>query len=334
MTDAELLEQAAAWRAQGLEVALATVVSTWGSSPRPEGSHLVVNGRGELAGSVSGGCVEGAVVTGALAVLAAGRPTRLDFGVTEETALSVGLACGGTIAVWVEPLLPERALAALRAALAAKRPAVVAIDLGGAGSRLVELDGDGEGGALREAARAALAADRSGVWEGPEGPAFLRVYAPPVRLVIVGADHVAQALCALARPLGFEVVVVDPRTAFATEARFPGAELRRAWPDEALAGVGLDRRTAVVTLSHDPKLDEPALAAALRSEAFYVGALGSRKTLPARRERLRAAGVGAPGLERLRAPVGLAIGARTAAEIALSILAEVVAVRRGAQTTA
>jgi xanthine dehydrogenase accessory factor len=221
-------------------------------------------------------------------------------------------------------------LAALRADLAAKRPVVLATDLGSGESHLIHPSGDGGGfePALLAQARQAALDDQSRQWEGPGGPVFLRVYNPPVRLVIVGAVHIAQALAPMASLAGYDVVVVDPRRAFATELRFHGVELSREWPDEALARLGLDRRTAVVTMTHDPKIDDPALAAALRSESFYIGALGSKKTQAARRERLLKQGFDEAALARLHGPVGLPLGAVSTAEIAVSILSEMVACLR------
>ena len=221
------------------------------------------------------------------------------------------------------------------------RTAVLATSLStGAQALLAPFDDDGgplpfEAGLsvdadLVRAVGAAAARDESSTFEGPRGEVFLRVYAPPVRLVVVGAVHVAQHLTVMARTAGFHVVVVDPRRAFASEERFPGAELVHAWPDEALNDLSLDRRTAVVTLTHDPKLDDPALTGALASPAFYVGALGSRRTQGRRLERLAEAGVGESSLQRIHGPVGLPLGARTPGEIAVSILAEVVgALRQG-----
>lgn len=223
-------------------------------------------------------------------------------------------------------------LAALREDLAAKRPVVLAITLGSGESRLIHPTGEAPGvdPALLSAARAAAADDQSRQWEGPGGPVFLRVYNPPVRLVIVGAVHIAQSLAPMAQLAGYQVVVVDPRRAFSTEPRFKGVELSQEWPDEALARLGLTRRTAVVTMTHDPKIDDPALAAALRSEAFYVGALGSKKTQAARRERLAQQGFDEAALARIHGPVGLPIGAVSTAEIAVSILSELVScLRRG-----
>jgi xanthine dehydrogenase accessory factor len=218
-------------------------------------------------------------------------------------------------------------LAALRRDLAAKRPVVLATWLDtGEESLLHPLDpGGGEGDrSLLAEARDAAVRDRSRVVETPRGPVFLRAWNPPVRLVIVGAVHVAQALAPMARLAGYDVVVVDPRRSFAAAERFRGVDLRPEWPAEALERIGLDRRTAVVTMAHDAKIDDPALVAALRSGAFYVGALGSRKTHAARRERLRAEGFGEADLDRIHGPVGLRIGSVSPGEIAVSILAELV----------
>jgi xanthine dehydrogenase accessory factor len=322
----DALRQAAAWLDAGRGVALATVLSTWGSSPRPAGSVLAVNDRLELAGSVSGGCVEGAVAEAAQEVIRDGRAQRLRFGVTDGRAWEVGLACGGTVEIHVvraDPALLARVLEAAEA----RRPVVIVTEL--ESGTAVALDPRAPGDhPLAAAAAQAAALDTSRLEDGPGGPAFLSVVNPPVRVVIVGAVHVAQALAPMARLAGYDVVIVDPRTAFATAARFPGERLVHAWPDAALATEGLDARTAVVTLTHDPKLDDPALAAALRSDAFYVGALGSRKTQAARRERLAEQGLGPATLDRIHGPVGLRIGAVTPGEIAAAILAELVAALR------
>jgi xanthine dehydrogenase accessory factor len=333
VSDAELLGQAADWLEAGRRVALATVLSTWGSAPRPAGSLLAVDEGGAFTGSVSGGCVEGAVVEVARELLRGGAPRLLQFGVTDEKAWSVGLACGGRIEVRVEPACGPL-LRPLLADLAARRPVVLATPLAAGAAFLIHpLDGAPVGepgaepgaGALRLAAREAAARDRSGRWDGPAGPVFLRVFNPPVRLVLVGAVHIAQALAPMARLAGCDVVVVDPRRGFATAERLPGVTLLDGWPDVALARLAPDRRTAVVALTHDPKLDDPALAAALGSEAFYVGALGSRKSHAARCQRLAEAGFGPAAVARVRGPVGLDIGAESPGEIAVAILAELVA---------
>lgn len=309
----DLLALAAAWRDAGRAVALATVVRTWGSSPRRPGSRMVIAADGQFAGSVSGGCVEGAVVEEGLGVLATGQPKLLHYGVTEGQAWAVGLACGGQVEIWVEPL--PAILDELLAARRAKRPVVLATRLDGGGH---ELHSAGEG------VRDVLAADEARVATDAEGVAtFFEPHNPPLRLVLVGAVHIARPLSRLAALVGFEVVVIDPRRAFT----LPDVTRSTRWPDEALAELAPDARTAVVTLTHDPKLDDPALTAALRTDAFYLGCLGSKKTHAARRSRLAAAGFDEAALGRLHGPVGLPIGAVTPEEIALSILAEIVAAR-------
>ncbi|GEJ58903.1 XdhC family protein [Anaeromyxobacter diazotrophicus] len=327
---AEVLERLAAWADAGLGVALAAVMRTWGSAPRRPGSLLGVNARGEFVGSVSGGCVEAAVIEAALEVIAGGGPPRvLDYRVTDERAWQVGLACGGALQVYVER--PGRELVReLLAALAAKEPVVLATEVATGAPRLVRPHAPDPGldPALAQAAREASLRDRTGVVETPGGALFLRAFNPPVRVVLVGAVQIAQALAPMARLAGYDVLVIDPRRAFATEERFPGTALAVEWPDAALARAGLDRHTAVVTLTHDPKLDDPALAAALRSEAFYVGCLGSARTQAGRLERLAAMGFGPGDLARLRGPVGLPIGAVSPGEIAVSILAQLVAALR------
>jgi xanthine dehydrogenase accessory factor len=328
--DSDVLAAARGWREGGLGVALATVVSTWGSGPRPAGSLLAVNGQGAFAGSVSGGCVEAAVIAEARLALADGRPRLLDYGVTNERALEVGLACGGRIRVQVQRLDDGAVLDQLLDAIGARRPVVLAIELARGEAWLVDPLAPDRGlePALVAAAREALQRDASALVECGGAAWFLRAFNPGVRLIIFGAVHVAQALAPMARLAGLEPLVVDTRPAFASEARFAGVPLACDQPDRALARIGLDRRTAVVTLTHRPELDDEALAAALRSEAFYVGALGSRKTQAARRERLRGLGFGDTDLNRIRGPVGLAIGASSPAEIAVSILAELVSVLR------
>lgn len=348
----DVLQQVAAWRREGKGVALATVVRTWGSSPRPAGSQLAVADDGAFVGSVSGGCIEGAVVKEALEVIGGGAARVLTFGVSNESAWEVGLACGGKVRVHVDRVsdradgrvsaradgrVSARApdiIDQLLADRAAKRAAVLASVLPAGAQTIVYPFEDPPDGAasdalaidpaIREAAHTAATRDQSAAVDIGDQEVFLRVYNPPLRLVVVGAVHIAQALCPMAALAGFAITVVDPRTAFASAARFPGVALCTEWPDEALAALALDRRTAVVTLTHDPKLDEPALVEALRSSAFYIGALGSKKTQAARLGRLRAHGIGDQDLARIQGPVGLAIGARSTAEIAVSILAQMI----------
>jgi len=325
VTDAGILEQAAAWLAEGQGVALATVTRTWGSAPRPLGSQLAVSARGEFAGSVSGGCVEAAVVEAGREVIRTGAARRLTFGVTNERAWEVGLACGGTIDVAVARVEGQAALAPLLSDLAGRRLAVAVLDLAAGTGRLLHPEApEAAEDPLLLAAREAARRGRSGPADEPAGHLFLRVYAPPVRLVLVGAVHIAQALAPMARLAGYDPVVVDPRPAFASAARFPGTALLVAWPEPALGRLGVDRHDAVVALSHDPKLDDPALAAALRAGAFYVGALGSKRSHAARCGRLSALGLPPEAVARVRGPVGLDLGAEGPGEIAAAVLAELI----------
>jgi xanthine dehydrogenase accessory factor len=313
-------DAALAWHRQGKGAVLATVIETWGSAPRPVGSQLAISSDAQMAGSVSGGCVEGAVVAEALEALGDGRPRVLEYGVSDDEAFAVGLACGGKIRVMVEPVGagqgPEpELLEALVAAREAREAVVYAVRPDTWERRLVT----GADDPLWPAAREALAADRSGF----DGEWFLGVHNPPLRMIVVGAVHIAQALVPMARIAGYETAVVDPREAFASEARFPGTRLLHDWPDEALAEIGLDARTAVVTLTHDPKLDDPAIFAALKSDVFYLGCLGSRRTHGKRLDRLLEAGFAQGDLARIHAPVGADIAAKSPAEIAISILAQI-----------
>ncbi len=228
--------------------------------------------------------------------------------------------------------MKDEILRRLNAARAEKRPAALITDLeSGAQALLIEDEVFGEralGEAQAAAARAALARDASATVEGPGGPVFIHVFNPPLRLIIVGAVHITQPLARVAGLAGYRVAVVDPRRAFADDARFPGVAISRDWPDEALRALAPDSRTAVVTLTHDPKLDDPALDVALRSPAFYIGALGSRRTHAKRCARLAEMGHDAAAIARIHGPVGLDIGARSPAEIAIAIMAEITATRR------
>jgi xanthine dehydrogenase accessory factor len=313
-------EQALAWHEAGRGAVLATVVETWGSAPRRIGAQLVIAGDGEMQGSVSGGCVEGAVVLEAADALEEGEQRLLEYGVSDGDAFAVGLACGGTIRILVEPVgsaLPEALLRDLVEARAARTPVAYEVRLSDGRRRLLD-DGYAE----------RFAMDRSGFEE--DGDIFVAIHNPPLRLIVVGAVHVAQALVPMARIAGYDPVIVDPRGAFGSEARFPGERIVADWPDEALESIGLDTRTAVVLLTHDPKLDDPALHIALRSRCFYIGALGSKRTHGTRVERLAAAGFDPSLIGRIHGPVGLDIGAASPPEIALSILAEMTRVlRRG-----
>lgn len=314
------------WLQSGARVALATVVQTWGSAPRQPGAQLAIRADGTMMGSVSGGCVEGAVVFEAMEALQDGKPRLLTYGVADDLAFEVGLACGGTIRILVEPIGPDAPalhpdmLADLVAARAARQPLALLTDLDSFTRQLVGPDALGLADRFR--------ADRSGPDEAGQ---MITVHNPPLRLVIVGAVHIAQALVPMARLAGYDPVVVDPRDAFASDARFPGVTLLRDWPDEALDALGPDARTAVVTLTHDSKLDDPAIIAALRSDVFYLGSLGSTRTHAKRLDRLRSEGLTDTDFARIHAPVGLNIGARTPSEIAVATLAQITLALRGAK---
>ncbi|UWQ48439.1 XdhC family protein [Leisingera caerulea] len=314
-------ETALDWHKSGAGAALATVVQTWGSAPRRTGAQLAVSGDGRIEGSVSGGCVEGAVVVEAQEALADGKHRLLEFGVSDEDAFAVGLACGGTIKVLVEPVgpaLPEDMLEELAAARASRAPVAYEVNLTTGARRLAR-------GEYKDRMRM----DRSGLED--DGETFVAIHNPPLRLVCVGAVHIAQALVPMARIAGYDPVIIDPRAAFASPERFPGETLMDDWPDEAVGKLGLDTRTALVLLTHDPKLDDPALQAGLAAEVFYIGALGSKKTHAARAARMQQAGFTEDQISRIHGPIGLDIGAAGPAEIAIAILAEMTAVLRGKQ---
>lgn len=315
-TEDDLLAEAEAWARAGRGVALATVVETWGSAPRPVGSHLVIDGEGNFLGSVSGGCVEGAVIEEAMAAIESGQGKLLSFGVADETAWRVGLSCGGRISVYVAPVNAQlEALAGVNAARAKREAAALITNLE-TGSIRVAPPGEA---ALTEAFRTG----KSGMAEG--GKAFIDVHVPGAKLVIIGAVHISQALAQMARLVNLPLTIIDPRTAFATPERFPDVLLLAEWPEDALKKVPLDRYTALIALTHDPKIDDFALRAALEAWCFYVGALGSRKTHAKRCERLADLG---EKLQRIKAPIGLDIGALSPAEIAVSVLAQVIAEMR------
>ena len=318
----EILHELDRWRAAGDRIAIATVVATRRSAPRPIGSKLAVSEGGELAGSVSGGCVESEVVEAAGEVLASGEPRLLTFGISDDLALSVGLPCGGEIDVWVSEPDPEL-LGRLADVAREERRAVVFTDLDDGTQRLV-LDGDDP------VADDLIRGGHSKVAELQGRRVFADVFGPPPRLLVYGAVDTADALCAAARGLGWHTIVADARGRFATRERLPNAhEVIVAWPEETLAQVQPDHATAVVVLTHDDKFDIPMLVGTLTTDAYYIGALGSRRNQERRRERLLEAGVDESALDRISGPAGLDIGAHTPAETALSMLAEIMAVRAG-----
>ncbi len=328
--DEDPLLAAAAWISGHQTVAIATVTRTWGSAPRPAGSQMAVREDGAFVGSVSGGCIEGAVIGEAQGALQDGKPRNLKFGVTNEEAWAVGLACGGTVEVNVTPVTraPAReTIAALNAARNAHRAVVLATELSSGRTQLIYPDETGRS-VLADAAAKAARHDESETVDADGTAWFLTVFNPPLDLAIIGAVHIAQPLARIAALADYAVRVIDPRTAFATQERFPNVALSHEWPDEALAVRPLTARSAIVALTHDPKLDDPALTAALRSPAFYIGALGSRQTHARRLDRLKAQGFSDAELARIHGPIGLNIGARSPAEIAVAVLGQMTAILR------
>ena len=324
----DTLAIARCWLNEFEHVVLATVVSTWGSSPVPVGGQLVVGPNGQFEGSVSGGCVEAEVITEAADVLTRDRPKLLEFGVAEDVAWRAGLPCGGAIGIYLEPLQRQRDTSYLDRILAVRgtRVSLAVLTIVATGERrLFEVPGP-----MPTEIASCLHLGESQLLDLSNGQSFLHVLVPPIRLVIVGATHVGQVLADLAKRIGYDVVIVDPRTAFASQERLGEIMALTEWPEISLSALGLDTRTAVIALTHATALDDEALGAALRSDCLYIGALGSKKTHAKRSERLRTAGFSDAELARIRAPVGLAIGAKGPAEIALSILAEIVKVARGA----
>ena len=318
----ELLSDLERWRARNERVALARVVATRRSAPRPVGSKLAVSEGGDLAGSVSGGCVENEVYEAAREILRGEPPRLLTYGISDDLALSVGLPCGGEIDVWIDE--PDRALLEqLEAIVRDDSHAVLLTDLADGSQRLAL---QGEDAVTDELIRNG----RSQIVELEGRRVFADVFGPPPRLLVYGAVDTAEALCAAAKAVGWHTIVADARGKFATRERIPSAdELLVAWPESALAAVQPDHATAIVVLTHDDKFDVPLLVGALSGDAFYVGALGSRRNQERRRALLLEAGVDESALERIWGPAGLDIGAQTPAETAVSILAEIMAVRAG-----
>ena len=306
----EVLNELNEWTRDREEIAVATVVETWGSSPRPLGSKMLVTRSGKMAGSVSNGCIEGAVFEEAQEVLKSGQPKIAAFGVADDVAFEVGLACGGHIEVFIQPF--GRVQQQVLAMLNRDEPATLKTNLVTGDAEVVEGTPPGTELAKRD------------------GDVFVEPFRRPAHLVIIGAIHIAIPLHRLAKLMGYRVTVVDARAKFATKERFPEAdELIVAWPEEAMAKITVDNSTYVVVLTHDPKFDLPALRSVLQKDAGYVGAIGSRKTNQNRFDALRKEGFTEEQLSRVHGPIGLDLGSRGAEETALGILAEITAVRFG-----
>ena len=325
--DKRLLKRMAAWSSDSRTLALAFTLKTWVSAPRPVGCMLAISDNGEFEGSVSGGCVENSVIEESKEVIITGNPKRLTYGLTDDTAWSLGLPCGGTI----ELLLIRLNDQAFAQTLIQKSPTTLCVQLstgrmaiGHSGDWSGELAQESEFSQIRENLIDSAHVDTQ-LNEGLD--IFVRPFADPWRLLIVGAVHIAQPLSTMASLAGFQVTIIDPRAAYLTAERFPDLPLVNEWPDVALAGLKAEERTAVVVLSHDHKIDDPALHAALSSPAFYVGALGSRRNHNRRVERLLQGGVTADQIKRIHAPIGLDIGGSSAGEIAVSVIAQLIGAR-------
>jgi xanthine dehydrogenase accessory factor len=325
------------WRDQGKSIALATVIETWGSSPRKAGSKMALTNDGKMVGSVSGGCVENAVVEAGLESLKTRRPQLLHFGVTDETAWEVGLACGGSIDIFVKPL-DLNFFEEVRSVLEDEQPAVTVTVVRGpdmllGNEVLIRENGQVTGTFGNEWDKKVLTLAQESLAQGTSRrielnediEVFIETILPSPALIVVGGVHIAVSLVSLAKMLGYQTILIDPRKAWGNEQRFPDVDqLIQSWPQDAFEQIKITRSTAIAMLTHDPKLDDPALKIALNSSAFYVGALGSKTTNAKRHERLLNDGVTEAHLSHLHAPIGLKIGAQTPGEIALAIMAEVV----------
>jgi len=335
----DLLDQISDWHENGHSVALASVVNTWGSSPRPVGAGMAVTQDGQIAGSVSGGCVEGAVIQAALEVIELKSPVRLHFGVTDADAWEVGLACGGEIGIFIRPFSSldlEKWRVALEKGKAFCSVMLIESDENNIGQEyflsedmldpVPDLNPDLIT-TLATSAREVLLTGRSAtkiLSHNDQIEIFITVMTPPLELILVGGVHIAIPLVSFAETMGFFVTVIDPRGLFSTEERFPGVNLLSEWPSTAFKKLQLSSSSAVVMLTHDPKIDDPAIITALDSPAFYIGALGSKKTHQKRLKRLMGEGVPEEKLNRIHAPIGLDLGGRSPEEIALSVIAQIV----------
>lgn len=330
----ELLPDLENWLKAGERVAIATVISTWGSAPRGAGSVMAISEKGNIAGSVSGGCVEGAVIQAAQEVIKSDKPQRLHFGVEDETAWNVGLACGGEIDIFVQPIKKD-VFQPLLSRLRTDQESVLTTVISAEGDQLgAQLLADAAGNAIVGDPKLKVnPTDQNGRHAAVVERGVTQLFVNPLHasptLVAVGGGHIAVALAKIAKIENFRTVVIDPRKAFSTPERFAHVDkLVQAWPKQAFAEVPLTSTTAIASLSHDPKIDDPALIAALKSKAFYIGALGSQRNHERRRKRLLEAGISESELARIHGPIGLEIGAETPEEIALAIMAQVIAAYR------
>jgi xanthine dehydrogenase accessory factor len=307
----DILTPMSVWLKEKRKVALATVISTWGSAPRPVGGQMAIDSNGEIIGSVSGGCIEGAVINEGINSINDGKLRIKDYGISNDMAWEVGLACGGELKILIQPLnLEDKIIYSIVENIKNREPTKLIINCL-TGSRHIDnsiINQISSYDKIKEE--------------------FIHVIDPKPRLFIVGAVHIAQALISLAKTADFEIILIDPRDHFATKDRFPNCKIINEWPDTALSNFILDKATHLVTLTHDPKIDDPALIYTLKKDIGYIGSLGSKKTHNKRCERLIDIGFCQSDLSKIHGPIGLNIKAKTPAEIAISIMAEIINFRR------
>ena len=307
----DILTPMSVWLKEKRKVALATVISTWGSAPRPVGGQMAIDSNGEIIGSVSGGCIEGAVINEGINSINDGKLRIKDYGISNDMAWEVGLACGGELKILIQPLnLEDKIVYSIVENIKNREPTKLIINCL-TGSRHIDnsiINQISSYDKIKEE--------------------FIHVIDPKPRLFIVGAVHIAQALISLAKTADFEIILIDPRDHFATQERFPNCKIINEWPDTALSNFILDKATHLVTLTHDPKIDDPALIYTLKKDIGYIGSLGSKKTHNKRCERLIDIGFSQNDINKIHGPIGLNIKAKTPAEIAISIMAEIINFRR------
>jgi len=307
----DILTPMSVWLKENRKVSLATVISTWGSSPRPVGGQMAIDNNGEIIGSVSGGCIEGAVITEGINSINDGKTRVKDYGISNNMAWEVGLACGGELKVLIQPLdIQDKIVFSIVDNIKNREAVKLRIDCSN-GLRIIDN----------------TLTNQTSLYD-KEKNEFIHVIDPKPRLFVVGAVHIAQALISLAAITDFEIILIDPREHFATEKRFPNCKILTEWPDIALSRFNLDKSTHLVTLTHDPKIDDPALIYSLKKNIGYIGSLGSKKTHQKRCERLTSLGFSDNDINKIHAPIGLDIKGKTPAEIAVSIIAEIISFRR------
>jgi xanthine dehydrogenase accessory factor len=324
--DEKILEEANSWIESGQSAVLATVIQTWGSSPRPVGSRMVVNQHGDFSGSVSGGCVESAVVRECIELLQNNNSHKtLEFKVSNESAWEVGLACGGEIAIYLENKLMQKNILqeALRLKKEKKEFSIIT-NLENSKNYIYQPETilPQEMNIFSNAISSAFQKRTNGILKDTK--IFIENYHRPIQVIIVGAVHIAQYVCEFAKHLNFEIIIIDPRGYFASDKRFPNTQVINKWPNEAFEEIHLTKRSALIALTHDPKIDDPAIQQALKENCFYIGALGSSKTHQNRCERLESAGFSQKQIQSIFGPIGIRLGGRSASEIALSIVSQLV----------